>query len=107
MRFRLDHPHDRRLRAEYGWDAAVGFFVEAWFPHDTKPTLSFSALDDEGYDQRRPLRQALEVLAELGFFTLTDLDEAIRSGDELLPEEMPKRLRRVAEVVENFKAGAD
>lgn len=106
-RFTLRHPSDGRLRAEYGWDPACLFFVEAWFDDDTEATVSFSALDDEDYDHARPLRYALEALATLGFFSLGDLDEAIALGDEAFPEEMPRRLRQVAEVIGNLKAGSD
>lgn len=107
MRFRVDHPTDVRLRAEYGWDPIAGFFVEAWFEFHEKPTMSFSAIDDVSYDQRRPLWSALEFLAQLRFFSHPDLQRAIALGDERLPEEMPQRLRRIAEIIANFKAAAD
>jgi hypothetical protein len=60
-----------------------------------------------GYDAQRPLEGALQVLVDAGFFSREDIEEAFTRGAVELPEDMPAPLRRVAEVIHNFRTAAD
>jgi hypothetical protein len=73
----------------------------ALFNPDTFPCLN------DGYDTTRPLEGALLFLVAAGFFSRDDLAETlVRAGYEL-PEGMPPRCHRVAEVIGNFRTAAD
>lgn len=101
MRFELKHPKKRNVMAAYGWDRALGFFVE----------VSFGGMPTAEYDQRHPpydaLNGALRLLVAEGFLAAGDVDECLRLGGALLPGEMDPGPRRAAEVIGNFRRAAD
>jgi len=107
MRFKIKHPRNTSLVAAYGWDRALGYFVDIR-PHKAQgiPRVEYDAVSDS-YDHQRPLRGALEVLIEHGFMTRDDLEAALTSMQHMDSEEMEAPQRRCAEVVENFKSAAD
>ncbi|HZZ83931.1 MAG TPA: hypothetical protein VFE30_05300 [Anaeromyxobacteraceae bacterium] len=101
MRNVLKHPTARKRTATYGFDRAVGFFVN---------------IEREGmliaeYDRLRPgygeLNGALRLLVEQGFLQAADIDEAVRLCPVLLPAEMEPGAGRAAEVIENLRRAAD
>ena len=106
MRFKIKHPQDTSLGAAYGWDRALGYFVDIR-PHEAQgiPRVEYDAVSD-GYDHQRPLRGALEVLVEHGFISRDDLESALDLMRYADPEELEAPVRRCAEVVENFKSAA-
>lgn len=90
------------MQAHYGWDHVLGFFVEVRGPNRYKET--HDALSPR-YQRERPLQSVLEFLAEKGFYSIDDLQETLEwLADD--PEGMQRRLRRVAEVIGNFKDAA-
>lgn len=107
MRFRLDHVADARLRAEYGVDSS-GLFIEVFLADEVEPTVRF-ADDVDGWDQRPPLFwQAADVLVTLGFFTVAELNDAMGVIERgVPPPRMPRRLRVVAELVENLREACE
>lgn len=102
--FRLPHPTDPKRRARYGWDHAVGFFVEV-IEH-RRLVAKYDVLNP-GYDAGAPLEGAIRVLSREGFFTVDDIGEAIVRGMHELPDEMPAHLAAVAAVIANFRVAAD
>ncbi len=102
--FRLTHPADPRRSARYGWDHAVGCFVEVI--ENRRVVVKYDVLNP-GYDAVRPLEGALLVLSAAGFFSCDDIGEAIIRGMQELPDEMPAHLAGVAEVIANFRSAAD
>ncbi len=97
----LRHPTARKRTATYGFDRAVGFFVNI----ERKDMLIAE------YDRLRPgydeLNGALRFLVEHGFLQAADIDEAVRLSPVLLPEEMEPGAGRAAEVIENLRRAAD
>lgn len=99
---KLNHPQLKGLTATYGWDPALGFFVDVP-PHrgpPRRPRAEYDALQP-GYDQRGPLQGALGFLADQGFLSREDLEDALSAMQHELPHEMEVPLRRCAEVVMN------
>jgi hypothetical protein len=106
MRFVLRHPLNPQRRAEYGWEgpSGLGFFVHV---RESGTLIGrYDALVD-GYDIRYPLWHALVFMVAAGFFSRADLEETLTRASHELPEEMPRRLRRIAMVVGRFKEAAD
>lgn len=101
MPHRIDHPHRRDVHAEYGWDHAIGFFVTVF--EEDRVLASYDALH-AGYTH---LDGAGRFLARQGFFSIETYERALERLPVALPEEMPKRFRAAAEVVNNFKRDAD
>jgi hypothetical protein len=104
MRFRFDNPTDRRLRTEFG-NEGDGFFVELLFVDDDQPTVRFGGSDGEEWDPARPLFwEAVNVLALLGFVSVSEIHDAMEALDRSVPPvSMNKRLRAVAELVQNLR----
>ena len=100
VKFTIEHPDHPGVIAEYGFDPALGFFI-------TVRGLG----EPREYDALRAhyshLQGALDYMLNFGFFSQGDLEEALTRMQHELPDEMPARLRRIAEVVLNFKAAAD
>lgn len=106
--FKLKHSTEKKLVATYGWDRALGYFVEV--PAAKGPPKRARAEYDAvqpGYDHAEPLKGALYFLAAQGFFSIDQLEEAISASQHQLPEEMEEPLRTCAQVVTNFKRAAD
>ena len=107
MRFKIKHPQDTSFGAVYGWDRALGYFVDIRRHRALGiPRVEYDAVSDS-YDHQRPLRGALDVLVEHRFITRDDLESALNSRQYMDPKEMEEPVRRCAEVVENFKSAAD
>lgn len=106
MRFRLDHPVDGRLHAEYG-DEGKGFFVELFFVGDSQdePTVCFGGADGEPWSVRRPVFfEMVDVLVLNGFITVSEVHDATEALERGVPvARMPRRLRIVAELVTNLR----
>lgn len=106
MRFRLNHPVDRRLHATYG-DEGKGFFVELFFVGDSQdePTVRFGGADGEPWSVRRPLFfEAVDVLVLNAFITVSEVHDAMDLLDRGVPvARMSRRLRVVAELVANLR----
>lgn len=106
MRFKIQHPEDISLHAAYGWDRALGYFVDILPRRALEiPRVEYDALQP-CYDQRRPLRGALDVLVRHGFIVRHHLDEAFESMQYVDHQDMEESVRRCAEVLENFKSAA-
>jgi hypothetical protein len=101
MRFALKHPKRKRLKATYGWDLALGFFVE--IEDDGVCTLEYDRVHPP-YDE---LNGALRLLVAEGFLSASDVDDAVRLGGALLPHEMDPGPGRAAVVIDDFKRSAD
>lgn len=104
MEFLIHHPRRPQVTARYGFDVFLGFFVDV---REQRTCVGRYDALTEGYDQRWPLQGALYYLVEQGFFRRDELEEALVRGQHDLPEEMPRRVRRVAIIVHNFKTAAD
>lgn len=103
--FRLSHPNDSHLGAVYGFDAGLGgYFIEV--RRRRKVTKTYDPLTP-GYNMERPLWGALVFLASEGFFTEDELNEALLALEHHDLAELPAHLRRVAEVVTNFKSDSE
>ena len=101
VKFTIQHPDDDAdLVAEYGWDHAVGFFVTL---HGLPGTHEYDATHP-GYGY---LHGALQYLACAGFFSTDELHAALDLLIHRTPDQMPPRLRRIADVVVNFKTASD
>ena len=103
--FRTRHPRDHGVVAEYGYDgpSGLGFFVHVCEATNVARYDARSNL----YAAARPLQGALDFLIEKGFFTRDALEEALGRLPYELPDEMPRRLRRAATIVCDFKSAAD
>jgi hypothetical protein len=101
--FRIRHPTDALTYAWYGWDQAIGFFVEVRRARGVVAT--YDAVSDADHSTR-PFEGALRFLACVGFFTAEEIGEALRCGQAELPEEVPAAIARIARVVANFKKAA-
>ena len=96
MNHPLLHPTLPDQRAEYGWDRALGFFVQLYC--DGVSTRSTDRLRAD-HDHDRPLKGALDVLVEAGFTTWNDLNAARRMGAVMRIEAMPADVARAATIV--------
>lgn len=94
----------RDRSAAYGWDAHIGFWVEV---RDRGRIVRCYDCLSEGYNAARPLHGALLFLVASGFFTREEIGDALARGRAEVPEEVPARVGRVAEVIANFRRAAD
>ncbi len=99
---RIDHPHDPRLRAEITSEASLPV-VELWMLGDQTPTVRFAADGEEGWEPAGPTPawQAIELLASMGFCSVSEVAEAlgaVTSGMSAL--DMSRRMRTFADLVE-------
>lgn len=101
MRFKLDHPTKDGFYAVYGFDQHLLFFVEAHGKYGRH--LDYDAT----YGDYANLEGALLFMARAGFFRLDDLHEALLRIEHEDEEDLPPALRRVIEVIWNFKRAAD
>ena len=103
MTHTLLHPTLPNQRADYGWDRALGFFVQLYC--HGMPTRSYDRLQAD-HDHERPLKGALDVLVEAGFTTWDDLTTA-RSMAAVMPVgALPADIARAATIVHHFRAAA-
>lgn len=96
-----DHPYDRALRVEYGYDpdARVRFFVIAFYDDpEGKPIL----IHDASHCGCVGLGGALQFLRELHFFTSFHLEEALDAFAAPEPVSVSPAARRVLQVIQNF-----
>lgn len=108
-RFTLDdHPHDPELRAEYGFDPLplIEWFVEVFYAGRAKPLIVYDA-SEPIYDRARPLLGALLFLVQEQFFSGGELQEALDAHAAPEPRRVSAGVRRVLEVVQNFKYAGD
>jgi len=101
MRYELQHPDEERVQAAYGWDRAIGFFVQV--ERDGEVVEEYDALHP-GYDD---LKGAIPFLVEHEFFDEDDVFEAMDLMKIMISDEMEGSMRVCAEVIENFKSAAD
>jgi hypothetical protein len=101
VRFHIDHPNQHGCYAVYGFDRHLLFFVEAHGKHGRH--LDY----DTTYGDYADLEGALLFMAKAGFFRLDDLHEALLRLEHEDEADLPPALRRVVEVVWNFKNAAD
>jgi hypothetical protein len=101
-RYRIeDHPYDRRLRAEYGHDPAVGWFVLVYYDDPNgEPILRHDASNcgcagSEG---------VLGFLTELRFFADYEVDAAVDALASPGAVEVSPAVKRVMQVVRNLRA---
>jgi len=102
MRFFIQHPSNSNLRASYGWDHAVGWFL----------TVESDGEVEAEYDQRLnpEMLQLAEVLEKFllhGFFNREDLEEALKQMQSMEYNEMEPALAKIVDVVSNLKQAAD
>lgn len=104
MRFRIDdHPYDRRLRVEYGFDPdpAVGWFVIVYYDDASgEPILTHNA----GNCGCVGIEGALGFLEELGFFTSYEAQAAVDALAAPEPLEASEGVRRALTVMRNLRA---
>ena len=108
MRFRLAHPTDPELRAEYGFDPTplVQWWVEVFLGSGAKPLVSYDALQ-RCYDREQPLFGALRFLVEQTFVSGDDLDAAIDAFGASYSVRLTRSARKALEVLENLKAASE
>lgn len=93
-------------RVEYGWDHALGYFGSLIGDHESE-LATYDALT-RGFDHERPLDGLLRWMAtRCAAYSIEDLEEALSLLVHRRPEELPKRLRVVAEVWSDLRAAAD
>jgi hypothetical protein len=101
VRFELEHPNEDYVKAVYGHDKVIGFFVEVQVRD--KPLLAYDSTRS-GY---RHLQGAVDLLTEADFFTVVDVANAHQWLRYLMHEEVPDEdTRRAAEVIENMRKAA-
>jgi hypothetical protein len=107
VRFRLDHPTDPELRAEYGFDPTplVQWFVEIFLAPRVKPLATYDAL--HRCDRDQPLLGALRFLVEQTFVSGEDLDAAIEAFGAPYRVRLSRSARKALEVIENLKAASE
>ena len=98
MRFETRAVDDRDLRAAYGWDPALGYFVEV------RRNRRLMASHDSTVGGDNSMRALLMVMKNQGFFDEDDIQQA-RSWLKMFEVEdiLDPRTRLAAEVVENIK----
>jgi len=108
VRFRLDHPTDPELRAEYGFDPTplVQWFVEIFLAPRAQALVVYDALQ-RCYDPEQPLFGALRFLVEQTFVSGRDLDAAIEAFGASHSVRLSRSARKALEVLENFKAASE
>jgi len=98
MRYQIIHPRNRKVRASYGVDQSIGYFVEVRYGE--RLLEEYDRLH-KGYDH---LNGALRCLVKHGLLTEADLGLAAGQASALRSEEMgDPGVRRAAEVVENLQ----
>lgn len=104
MKATISHPSDPKVRAEVGWDHALGWFADVIRSRGTPK--SYSAVE-QNYDHERPLLGLLVFLAGHGFYTMEALTDALGRVQHEDADELPPELRRVVEIVTLVKGTAD
>lgn len=101
-RFRIEHPHDPERHAYAGHDHAVGFFCEVYRgERREKPVKTLDVFTTE-----RPvtLISALDFLANQGFFSHEDLEDALLWMRDEEPEHGSAAALKIVSIIESFKA---
>lgn len=103
VRFTLQHPTDPSIRATYGWDYALGFWVEV--RRRGRLLEARDALREAG--GVTSVNTVIETMISHGFVTEEDIDQAMT----WLPHGCPASIedpavRRAAEVVSNLRQNA-
>ncbi len=95
--FLLKDPADPHRVIAYGWDGP-GSYYAALFVSGEKTM----ARESVNADRRQARRDIVEWAIELGFFALSDIDEATTALDTLRLDQLPHRLRTLVDVVRSF-----
>ena len=103
MRFTLDHPSTPHVRAAYGWDHALGFWIEV--RRRGRLLEAHDALREAG--GVTSVRDILDALVAHGFVT----EDAVAEAMTWLPhrdaaEIQDPDVRRAAEVIERLRGAA-
>lgn len=104
MKTTIPHPSDPKVRAEVGWDHAVGWFAD--IIRGRRKTESYSTVHP-GYDRERPLLGLLLFLSVQGFYGEEDLIDALDRVQHEDLTDLPPELRRVVKIVTLVKGTAD
>ena len=95
--FLLKDPNDPTRVIAYGWEGPRGYYA-ALFIAGTR-----AASRESADATRRQARDGIiEWAIELGFFSLSDLDEATAALDTLRVAQLPGRLRTLVDLVRSF-----
>ena len=100
-RFLIQHPTKPEIHAYYGHDHAVGFFVEIFREGREAP---IKILDEFTADRPLALIDALDLLANQGFFSHEDLEDALLFMRDEEPEHGTEEALKIVKVIEGFKA---
>jgi hypothetical protein len=101
-RFRIEHPKKPDLYAIGGVDPTLGFFCEIFKEGRERPLES---LDFFKKGTAVTLQDCFDLLSRNGFFRLDQLQEVLVHLQDGTP--IPKRLLKIAKIVEEFKHAAD
>jgi len=101
MKFEIQHPTHHTMRAEYGFDEHLDFFVEVIGKHGRRVEY------DARFGDYADLVGAIAFLAKAGFFASSDVTEALVKIEHEDGAYLPEHLRRIVDVVWNFKSTAD
>ncbi len=96
--FVLQHPGDGTKAIAYGWEGDEGYFAILFVEGSIKGSRKLP-----GASRTQARSDLLEWTIALGFFTLSDFDEATAALDTLAVDQLPKRLRTLVDVVVSFK----
>ena len=95
--FLLKDPNDPTRVIAYGWDGPRGYYA-ALFVAGTRA----ASRESTNATRRQARDDIIEWAIELGFFSLSDLDEATAALDTLRAVQLPGRLRTLVDVVGSF-----
>jgi hypothetical protein len=96
--FVLQHPSDTTKAIAYGWEGERGYFAILFV--SGRISASRALPDATSQEARRAL---IEWSIELGFFALSDLDDATSALDTQRVVELPRKLRTLVDVVTSFR----
>lgn len=99
-RFVVKHPTDRKRRASYGIDRALGYFAEVRLGE--RIVAEYDRLHPP-YSDKQGL---VAFLVGHGFFSAAEVGLAHSASAHTLPSEMEPNLRLAAEVLEDLRAAA-
>lgn len=100
-RFRIEHPTQPELHAYYGHDWVLGFFVEIYRGDREAP---IKILDEFTAAKPVALIDALDLMANRGFFSHESLEDALLFLRDEMPEHGTAEALKIVKVIEAFKA---
>jgi hypothetical protein len=96
--FLLRHPTDSTKVIAYGWYGPLGYYAVLFVGGERK-----DGRESKSATRREAQRAVVGWAIELGFFSLSDIDDVTDALDTLRIDQLPRRMRTLADLVRSFK----